>query len=352
MGRMVKRLSGLEIDEVSLVDTPANQHGLVAIAKRQEQDPMGDTIYDETGVEVSEDELQPGDIVYDDDGTQLVYVEDSADGADEDEDQYEDAGVGKALFPLSGSKVKAAGRLGRMYGREGASRGAAAGRKTATWAREVGERAGSAAGEAAGRGALHVAARRGRYGAAAGAVAGGAAGYGGGRVRKSLGQQVLVDLSKALTEQDRDAVIAKALDAVDEVSKRNEQLTDLVERLVDSQEAGGFTELAKSYQLPVPDDRLGGLLQRAAAVLPDEDLDLLDRLFAATGEVGKSVGFDQLGFDNDEGPADVLGQVMDLAGQTVAKANGTVTREQAMQAIFEANPEAYDAYELEQRQSR
>ena len=33
MGRQVKRLSNLEIDEISLVDRPANQHGLVAIAK-------------------------------------------------------------------------------------------------------------------------------------------------------------------------------------------------------------------------------------------------------------------------------------------------------------------------------
>jgi hypothetical protein len=32
--RTVKRLYDLEIDEISLVDRPANQHGLVAIAKR------------------------------------------------------------------------------------------------------------------------------------------------------------------------------------------------------------------------------------------------------------------------------------------------------------------------------
>ena len=73
MTRMVKRLSQLEIDEVSLVDRPANQHGLVAIAKNDQEDAMPD-LFDAEGTPVELEDLQVGDFVYDDEEIGRAHV--------------------------------------------------------------------------------------------------------------------------------------------------------------------------------------------------------------------------------------------------------------------------------------
>jgi hypothetical protein len=334
MGRTVKRLSGLEIDEVSLVDTPANQHGLVAIAKSHTEDSM--SVYDAEGNEVFEEELGHGDRVYDDAGNEFVFVEgdtgdagvtDGTTSTDyvDDAGEYDEREVGKGFLPLSSSKVKAAGRLGRQKGRAAAA-----------WGREAGERAGA-----------HVHERRGRYGAGAGVAAGAGAGYAGGRVGKSLGDQVLEELSKSLTEGDRDEVIAKALDRFDEISKRNDRLEETVEALIEEREAEGYFELAKGYELPIDPNQIGGIMHRAAQFLPEEDLQALDRVFSSVGQVSKAA-YEQIGYDGSM-DSDVLGQVFEIAGQAVSKSDSSLSQEQAVTALFSANPAAYDEYEAEQR---
>lgn len=72
----MNRLTGLEIDEISTVDRPANQHGLVAITKRDTTgDPMGTGLYDETGRELDEAELQPGMVVLDENQEPRVLLD-------------------------------------------------------------------------------------------------------------------------------------------------------------------------------------------------------------------------------------------------------------------------------------
>ena len=88
----------MEIDEVSLVDRPANQYGLIAFSKSQalaeglsiEEDSMPeDAIFSEDGEAVEVDALTHGDVVFDTDGNEYVFVEDEdseLDDDDEDED--------------------------------------------------------------------------------------------------------------------------------------------------------------------------------------------------------------------------------------------------------------------------
>lgn len=337
--RTVRKLSRLKIDEISLVDRPANQHGLVAIAKREEHDMPGLFLGD--GTQIDEDELEHGDVVYDDAGEEYVYVEgDTDDGVDPntadvyDGSEYEGEMVGKTLRPLSGAKVTAAVRLGRMRGKQALD-----------WANKTGK-------DVAG----HVDRNRGSYGLGAGLGAGAGGGYAvgnHGKVGKSYGDTVLTALSKAFTEQDRDQVVAKFADELEEVAKRNDQLENIVAQLVEQQEAGQYVELAKGYDIPGTAEGIGGLLYRASQVLPEEDVAALDRLFSSISEVGKADrGFyEQLGFDGSVEP-DVLDQVMSAAGEIVTKADGSLSQEAAMTALFSANPAAYDEYEAEQRRGR
>ena len=96
MARVVKELTNIEIDEISLVDRPANQHARVQIAKRAtEEDIVPEVeIYNEEGEVLDAELLEPGDTVFDEDGNAYeVVLEDADDYADE----YEDAPVGKSF---------------------------------------------------------------------------------------------------------------------------------------------------------------------------------------------------------------------------------------------------------------
>ena len=365
MGRMVKKLSGLEIDEVSLVDRPANQHGLVAIAKRQED---GMSIFDAQGHEVDEAELEHGDVVYDDNGTELVFVE------EEDGDDGDDDGVEKgvrdyvARRAVRGTTVAREPHTARSNwtpdggGRGGSNRPLKAqmrARAAATDARNelrhrgdqvrsAGRRARNA-GTAAGMQyrAIPEGGRAGlRYAGAAGA--GGASEYERRKhFGKSMGDQVLEDLSKALTDDARDEVIAKAYDYFEDVAKSNDELRGMVEDLIADRETDDFVELAKGYELPVDETELGGLMYRASQFLPQEDVEVLDRLFSAHGEIAKGY-MTEIGY-NGAGESDIVAQVYAAAGEAVGKSAGAMSQEQAVTALFDANPAAYDAYEAEQR---
>lgn len=278
MGRMVKQLRDLDIDEVSLVDRPANQHGLVSFTKRQE-DGMP-RYFDADENEVFQEDLEDlvGQHIYDEAGNQFLVGEEPEPDEEAEEDERELATVGK---------------------------------------RQPQDR------------------RR--------PVAKGGA--------RSLGQSFLEDLSKALNDEDRDKVIAKALDQVGDLVAKNTTLEQQVTALRQEREAEGFLTIAKGYELG-DDEAIAGLLHRAADLLPQEDLHLLDRVLTTTSELSKSY-LEEIGVTHTFGQAsDTLDEVLAMAGSEVAKGLDGMTQEQAVTAIFAANPAAYDAYEADQRNAR
>jgi hypothetical protein len=74
MPRRVKELTNIEIDEISLVDRPANQHARVSIAKRASEEDIVPEIYNENGELLDADLLEPGDTVFDEDGNAYEVV--------------------------------------------------------------------------------------------------------------------------------------------------------------------------------------------------------------------------------------------------------------------------------------
>ncbi len=358
MGRTVKRLSNLEIDEVSLVDTPANQHGLVAITKSNQEAVMA--VFDANGDEVFEEELSDGDLVYNESGEEFVFTEgdpdDEGDAQDYDAEDYAGELVGKG----------AAGALvARARSGAAAARGAAgnARNRTVAGARRARESTEAHARGAYNRGqegvrhagnsvqtqwrAIPAGGRAGiRYGGAA--LGGVGAAEGVEHYRKSLSEEVLTGLSKALTDDDRDEVIAKAMGYVQDVAEQNAQLQDAVQDLLDQRELESYGAVAKNYgPLGVDDEALAGVLMRASAYLPDQDLAVLDRILSGAGEVTKAY-FDEVGVSGF-GESGVMDQVYGIANSAVAKGADVTSQEQAVTAIFDTNPAAYDEYEAEQR---
>ena len=361
----------MEIDEISLVDRPANQHGLVTIAKRAEENHM--TIYDADGDEVFEDELEHGDVVYAEDGTELVFVEDDEEEAEEYEPELAGA-FGKAYVPTAtvrnakaaarGAKARAK-REGLQVARDGKSTpvssrpkvdnskpigwGPGASRRDAAraWVNEggVGKLPGQARQQAfrqTMRGRAAIGARPYTYAGGA-LVTGAAGGEVHGRMKKGLGETVYEELSKALTIGDRDEVVSKMADEIEFYKSQTEQTLDRLEKIEYANEVAHYTEVAKSYNLPIAPERLGLILKNAVDTMPQADLDELDRLLSSTGEQL----YGEVGANGAYATSEIMEQVNALAYEAIGKAD--VTQEQAIVALFDTNPAAYDEYLAEQK---
>lgn len=337
------KLFDLEIDEVSVVDRPANQHGLIAFAKsaglgevpNPQEDSMPEIeVYDSDGLEVDQEQLEHGDVVYAEDGTPYVFI-DEGEGAEgdesydeEDADQYDM--VGKTAGTLLGRWAPAAGLGAQRVGQAGRAFGQNA--KTAA----TGPRARKVGGAVWGnRSNLQ---RAGIVAAPTVATAGAAGAYGYSRTRKSLGDEVLEGLSKAVNDEERNEYIAKALNEVEIYKAANEQMRSELDDMHEQQIESVFISKAAEYNLPVSPEVLGPILKSMAEVLSDEQLDVVDNLFSAVGDAL----YDEIGYVGDTDNVSVLDQVDAYASELVGKSD--LTAAQAQVAAFEANPAAYEAY--------
>lgn len=404
--KRANRLFDLDIDEISLVDRSANQYATVAFSKRHEQEDEPMTVFDAEGVEVFDDELELGDVVYAEDGTELVFTELADDGtsAGMDQEYYEDAsaegyadsdqyelvgkgrhsalglvthgpresnrlaGMGRAAdrgvsasrhnIKEGGLTVAARGQKRRNIGEkqlmnaaeygDGSTRGGAFRQQAGMY----GGRARSAAGGAQERAGQYAYLNPGRTAAiGAGSVgAAGAGGYAHHKLRKSYEDSVYSELSKALNDSDRDQVIAKALGQVQVAEMRAARAEAIAKSMADTAAEAEYAELAAEYGLPADPARLGPVLKRLAEALPDEDLAELDRVFKAFGaqeELLNQVGLDSGGYSDSP----VMDEVSAFAHQVVGKSDG-LSLEQATVAVFENNPAAYDEYVRESSSRR
>jgi hypothetical protein len=342
---MPNKLSDLQIDEISLVYKGANQHSRVAIAKSldgQQEETV--EIFDQDGNPVDPDTLELGDIVFDADGEAYQLSDD-----DDDEDEYDDdrelESVGKGWADaLSGGKRVLSSIGANTKGTAQAARGYAKNTvapaiKGATGAATT--HAGTAANAAGGF------ARRNKgvlLAGGGGTVGGIGLGVGGSAMRnrnvnKSFGDAMRSELSKALSDDDRDEVIAKAFDYVEyleEVAKSAEQVAE-EERYVRRQSE--YLEIAKSYNLPVSDEDLAEAMMAAEDALDPEYVEILATCLSAASDVL----FNEVGAQGGGTSSFLMDQIEDYANNAVAKsADGSTAAE--ISKAFEADPSLYDRY--------
>jgi len=381
MSKRANRLSHLEIDEVSTVDVDANGYAKFSFSKAGEgpqiqEDSMPEqTFYDDDGDPVDVEDLEQGDVVRDESGAEFVFVEDEI---DEHADASGYASVGKALgaraaFIERGAANAAARRkiapkvanvAGKKSGwaldeaagqmkREAHGAGSRA-RQAGAYARGIpasmpGSVGVARAREQLGRGVGRVAAQPGLYG---GLAAGGAGLAGGGYTlgrrsnqpafAKSSGDRLLEDLSKALTDTDRDEVIAKALDQVSALEGSNAEIAKALDDERELRLSNEFFSKALEYNLPIAADDFGPILKSLYTGTPLTDAELadLDEVFKAVG----SYLYEEIGSLGDTSNGSVMDEVDQIASQVVAKTGGQLTEEQAFAAALDANPYAYDEY--------
>lgn len=342
MARVVKELSDMEIDEISLVDRPANQHAKVVITKNytgdtytgaSKEDTVPD-IYDEDGDILDFNDVAEGDVVFDESGEAFVVVDEELDYSDE----YAD--VEKA-WTLKGAKVagKSVGHMNPKVLRENL-RGSALkqrGKSLGSGAKRVaGEQAANF--RVAGSKAIHN--RGAQVGGAAllGAGAGAGGVYGGEKLKKSFADELREELSKSLTDIERDEVIAKALSQVDEMSASLAEAEEIAKSERDLRLVREYTEVAKSYNVPVDADELAPVLMAIAEYLPYEYGEVIHKALSAAGDMI----YEEIGYQGAADNNDVLARVDAYIDQNVSKAD--ISKAQATEAVFADNPDAYDEY--------
>lgn len=327
-------------------------------------------IFDAEGNPVDPSTLEIGDVVFDENGTALQYSE-------ADEDEYEDADdedlalVGKSFGGLKqagralasdakwagGQRVNhAAQHVGRAYVK---GRGAylMGGAKAGQKVRQAG--AATATGLSNGAGAVKTGAgnvanqaghaqdavagfARTRRGAAVGGglgglALGGAGGYAGSRVGKSFSEEVQVELSKALTDDDRDAVLSKAFGVMDQLASEVSKAQQMAEQEREARLTTEFYEVAKAYTLPIATEDLAAALREAAELLSPESVEVVRKCLEIASDAVEAEYGATGGGDNSD--------VMSMVNAQVAKFAKSGEGTDGLAAdFFSVNPGTYDEY--------
>lgn len=156
--------------------------------------------------------------------------------------------------------------------------------------------------------------------------------------RQGAAEILREELSKALTDADRDMAISKALEAVDLYAEQASQAEEIAKAERELRLDREYTEIAKGYNLPVHPEVLGPVMKRLAENMSDADCEVIAKCFAAAGEAI----FEETGYRGGGDNVDVYSQVEAVAMQHVGKAG--VSHEQVISDLFAENPAAYDEY--------
>jgi hypothetical protein len=162
----------------------------------------------------------------------------------------------------------------------------------------------------------------------------------------SFSASVMEELSKAFSDKDRDAVIAKALGRVEELEKAQAESTKIAKAERDLRLTREYISKAAEYNLPIPAQELGPVLYRMAETMSFEDCSVIAKALETAGEII----FEEKGYTGGGDNSDVYSQVEAHAYEAFGKAEN-FDAVSAINTVFDQNPDAYDEY-LRSQQAR
>lgn len=152
---------------------------------------------------------------------------------------------------------------------------------------------------------------------------------------------VMEELSKAFSDDERDAVIVKALGRVEELEKQQAEYAKIAKSERDLRLTREYISKAASYNLPVKAEDLGPVLYRMAETMSYEDCSVIAKCLETAGEMlFVEKGF-QGGGDNRDIYAEVEAQAVELFGKS---ADQKISKADVINGVFDSNPAAYDEY--------
>lgn len=370
MARKVNKLSDLSIDEVSLVDTPANQHAKVVLSKRDE-----DTNHDG---EVDKDMPDPS-------GVHVPGVEDE-DTEDQDtkrrrkkekdnEEEYE-KGFFSSLVDkiLTGDKTDDINKAGPQgmnlpYGQQ-----------------QMGQPAPGPQNMMPGAAPQAFPAQQGQM---PGQMQSGPplpdevvqyiqaleqqlaelqqTQQGQGQAQQNRGNQegndvnpfgksdesltndeasFLQELAKNLEDEEHREAIAKAQELVTQANERAERAESIAKAERDHRLNEEYVSKARAFvNLPVSAMEFGPVLKRLHESMDDSDIEMIEKALSAANETIAAGGFfDEIGKGFSGGQFEPISKIDDQARALVEKSDGSLSMESARTQVIEQNPALYDEY--------
>jgi hypothetical protein len=159
--------------------------------------------------------------------------------------------------------------------------------------------------------------------------------------QSDFAKSVMEELSKAFGDDDRDAVIAKALGRVGELEAMVSKSAEIAKAERDLRLTREYIAKASEYNLPVDPAELGPVLYRMAETMSYDDCSVIAKCLETAG----TALFEEVGYIGGGDNADVMDQVYARATETIGKAAGAGD----VMDVFDTNPQAYDEYLASQR---
>lgn len=159
-------------------------------------------------------------------------------------------------------------------------------------------------------------------------------------------EDIREELSKAMTDDDRDEVISKAFDRLGEyetIAKAAQESAEAERQMRLDRE---YTEIAKSYNVGISPEDLGPVLKRCAESLDHEDCVVLAKALDSATAAGDL--FEEIGKAGGADNSDVFRNVEAHIDSVVAKGAESLSRADMISKVFEDNPEEYDEWLREQ----
>lgn len=154
------------------------------------------------------------------------------------------------------------------------------------------------------------------------------------------------ELSKSITDIERDEVISKAFGRVAELEEQLATATEIAKAEQSIRLTREYVEVAKGYNIPTDPNHLGPVLMRMAETMSDADCAVIHKALSGAG----NALFQEVGFIGGGDNVDVMSQVDAAIDAAISKSGASVDRNQAVAEFFEQNPDAYDEYLAAQAQ--
>lgn len=161
-------------------------------------------------------------------------------------------------------------------------------------------------------------------------------------IGKSFGsiESIRYELSKAVTEDDRDRVVSKALNDLTARAEYAETQMGRAALIAKSEQnlrlEREYISKAAEYNVPIDSEDLGPVIMRMAESMSYEDCAVIHKALSAAGEML----FTEAGYDGIGAADDPIEQIQEYLAARVSKGG---SREGAMTDFFDSNPEAYEA---------
>lgn len=157
--------------------------------------------------------------------------------------------------------------------------------------------------------------------------------------------EFLSELAKSLEDEDQREAIAKAREAVSKAEQRAQHAEEIAKAERDHRLTEEYVAKARAYtNLPVEPQEFGGVLKRLHESMAEEDVATIEKALSTANETaGRIFAFDEIG-KSGTGENEPVSKIDQEARTLIEKSGNEMSIEQAREQVMATNPGLYEEY--------